>query len=202
MYLRRGPGDESFDCQLPAEARIELLEEIPPPPMYRLREIPAYRPVQEPPPEVFLRPPPPVSPPLPPVTPGAPGRRRGHPAAAPEYGYRWGVQFLLALLGQAVSTQVDGTQPQSRSVEVRRAAPAAGRRPQSVAGGSARSSDSGQPVRLLDGTTVRAFYQGELPSSAALPSQGRFIGEEWSTGNTSWIWIKPAGAHFASWVDP
>ena len=39
-YLRRGPGDESFDCQLPAEARIEL-EEIPPPRTYRLREIPA-----------------------------------------------------------------------------------------------------------------------------------------------------------------
>jgi len=36
IYWRRGPGDESFDCQLPAEARTELLEEIPPPQTYRL----------------------------------------------------------------------------------------------------------------------------------------------------------------------
>jgi hypothetical protein len=55
---------------------------------------------------------------------------------------------------------------------------------------------------LLDGTTVQVCYQGELPSSAALPRQGRFIGEEWSTGNTSWIWMTPAGVNFPSWVDP
>src|SRR6516162_3856893 len=59
-----------------------------------------------------------------------------------------------------------------------------------------------QPVRLLDGTTVQVCYQGELPSSAALPHQGRFIGEEWSTGNTSWIWMTPAGASFPSRIDP
>jgi len=55
---------------------------------------------------------------------------------------------------------------------------------------------------MPDGTIVEARYQGELPSSAALPPQGRFIGEEWSTGNTSWIWMTPAGAAFPSWVDP
>jgi hypothetical protein len=44
--------------------------------------------------------------------------------------------------------------------------------------------------------------QGELPSSAALPPQGRFIGEEWSTGSTSWVWMQPAGASLPSWVDP
>jgi hypothetical protein len=38
---------------------------------------------------------------------------------------------------------------------------------------------------MPDGTIVEARYQGELPSSAALPSQGRFIGEWWSIGNTS-----------------
>jgi len=37
--LRRGPCDESFDCQLPAEVRTELLE-IPSAQVYRLREIP------------------------------------------------------------------------------------------------------------------------------------------------------------------
>jgi hypothetical protein len=55
---------------------------------------------------------------------------------------------------------------------------------------------------MPDGTIVSASYQGELPSSASLPSQGRFIGEEWSTGDTSWIWMTPAGASFPSWVDP
>jgi hypothetical protein len=55
---------------------------------------------------------------------------------------------------------------------------------------------------MPDGSIVQASYQGELASSAALPARGRFIGEEWSTGNTSWIWMKPAGVSFASWVDP
>jgi hypothetical protein len=55
---------------------------------------------------------------------------------------------------------------------------------------------------MLDDTIVEAGYQGELPNSAALPPQVRFIGEEWSTGNTSWIWMTPAGASFPSWVDP
>jgi hypothetical protein len=59
-----------------------------------------------------------------------------------------------------------------------------------------------QPIRMPDGTVVQASYQGELPSSAALPARGRFIGEEYSTGNTSWIWMTPAGASFPSWVDP
>jgi hypothetical protein len=56
--------------------------------------------------------------------------------------------------------------------------------------------------RMPDGTVVQASYQGDLPSSAMLPSYGRFIGEEWSTGTTSWIWMTPVGASFASWVDP
>jgi len=55
---------------------------------------------------------------------------------------------------------------------------------------------------MPDGSIVWAVYQGELPSSAALPAQGRFIGEEWSTGSTAWIWMTPAGASFPSWVDP
>jgi hypothetical protein len=37
-------------------------------------------------------------------------------------------------------------------------------------------------------------------------NQGHFIGEEWLTGAGpnahDWIWLQPAGAHFASWVDP
>jgi hypothetical protein len=129
-----------------------------------------------------------------------------------------GFPMLIALLAQAVSTlstlssrPVDDTQPQSREREVRRALPPPVEvrralpvvpRALPVTSPVSSVSDSGQPVKLLDGTTVQAFYQGELPSSAALPVRGRFIGEEWSTGNTSWIWMTPAGASFPSWVDP
>jgi hypothetical protein len=101
------------------------------------------------------------------------------------------------------------TQP---TAEVRRAIPVETRRALPVA---PRAELVGAPVAvepqtgdwrnvtLLDGrTTVPACYQGELPSSAALPAQGRFIGKQWATGNTSWIWMTPAGASFPSWVDP
>ena len=93
-------------------------------------------------------------------------------------------------------------------VEVRRALPAV---PRALLVSRSRFSENApipapyaesQPVRMPDGTIVEARYQGELPSSAALPVRGRFIGEEWSTGNTSWIWLQPAGASLPSWVDP
>jgi hypothetical protein len=133
-----------------------------------------------------------------------------------------GFPILIGQLPQAVSTlrtlsgrPVDDTQPQSRPVEVRRAlpGPVEVRRalpvvpralPVTAPVSLAPDPQIGQwqPVRLLDGTTVQVCYQGELPSSAALPRQGRFIGEEWSTGNTSWIWMTPAGVNFPSWVDP
>ena len=122
-----------------------------------------------------------------------------------------GFLVLIGLLPQAISTlrtsssrPVDDTQPQSRPVEVRRALPPAVevRRalpavpqalPVTAPGFLDPDPAIGQwlPVRLLDGTTVQVCYQGELPSSAALPTRGRFIGEEWSTGNTSWIWMTP-----------
>jgi hypothetical protein len=50
---------------------------------------------------------------------------------------------------------------------------------------------------MPDGTIAEARYQGELPSSAALPPQGRFIGKEYSTGNTSWIWMTLAEGEFS-----
>jgi hypothetical protein len=55
---------------------------------------------------------------------------------------------------------------------------------------------------MPDGTVVQAFYEGQLNSSGELPARGRFIGEEYSTGDTSWIWMTPSGAAFPSWVDP
>jgi hypothetical protein len=132
-----------------------------------------------------------------------------------------GFPVLISLLANAVSTlsslsnrAVHESQPQSRPVEVRRALPPVEVRralpavPRALPVTAAENPPiptpyaESQPIRLPDGTIVEARYQGELPSSAALPPQGRFIGEEWSTGNTSWIWMTPAGASFLSWVDP
>jgi hypothetical protein len=115
-----------------------------------------------------------------------------------------GLPLLLARLS-------DNTQPQARPVEVRRALPAVEVRkalpavPRALPLTSTVSTVStGQwaSVRMPDGSWVRVSYQGELPSSAALPARGRFIGEQYSTGNTSWIWMTPAGSSFPSWVDP
>src|SRR6516165_11004477 len=48
IHFRRGTFDDPFDCQLPEEARTELLGEIPPPNPCRSREVPAYRPAPPP----------------------------------------------------------------------------------------------------------------------------------------------------------
>ena len=232
IYLRRGPGDE-FDCQLPAEARIEL-EEIPSRQTYHRRE-PALRPA--PPPQVFLRPPSPVSPPPPPevvyrapIPVPPPPAKRSHGAAV------IGTVAIVALFLYAMSHKGGSSSstaplesrsvfaPSSQPVEVRRALPAAVvevrralpvsvieiRRalpavPRALPVTSAASpvpNGQWQSVRFYDGSVVPVCYQGELPSSAALPAQGRFIGEEWSTGKTSWIWMTLAGTSFPSWVDP
>jgi hypothetical protein len=200
VYSHRGRREESFDCQLPPEARSEL-EGSPPSQTYR---------AQKPPP-----PPPAGSS----VTP-----RAARPVQS-ESGRGSGIWLLLGLLGlpillamlssPRVNETQSNTQPQSKTTEVRRALPppVEVRRalptvvrallvtaPESTV--SNPTSSQWQSVRFYDGTTVQACYQGELPSSAALPPRGRFIGEEWSTDNTSWIWMTPAGASFPSWVDP
>jgi len=129
-----------------------------------------------------------------------------------------GVVILLALWPRAPreSTLLARTPPPAQPVEVRRALPVEVRRalpavPRALLVSRSRFSENSplpapyapsQPVRMPDGTITEARYQGELPNSAALPPQGRFIGEEWSTGNTTWIWMTPAGANFPSWVDP
>jgi hypothetical protein len=86
-------------------------------------------------------------------------------------------------------------------VEVRKALPAVPRA-LPVTSANTVSNAQWQPIRMPDGTIVNVSYQGELPSSAALPPQGHFIGEAYSTGTTSWVWMTPAGATFPSWVDP
>jgi hypothetical protein len=191
VHFRRGTFDDQFDCQLPEEARTELLGEIPPPNPCRSRKIP-YRP----------------APP--------PAKRLGGAAVI-------GAIAIVALFLYAVS-RTDGPStftapPESRSVlpplpsqpvEVRRALPVEVRRalPTALRALPINSVPSVVPtvgwqsIRMLDGSIIPVHYEGELPSSAALPSQGRFIGEEYSTGNTSWIWTQPAGTNVASWVDP
>jgi hypothetical protein len=128
-----------------------------------------------------------------------------------------GVPLLFARLSEdkqpiasKLSTPVDREQTPLPSAEVRRALPVEVRRAlpvvlralpvNSVA--SAIPTDGWQPVRMPDGTVVNVSYQGQLPSSAELPPRGHFIGEEYSTGTTSWVWVTPAGATFPSWVDP
>ena len=206
VHFRRGTFDDQFDCQLPEEARTELLGEIPPPNPYRSREIPAYRP----------------APP--------PAKRSGDAAVIGSIAI---VALFLYAVSRTGGPSTSTAPPESRSVpsplrsqpvevrralpppvEVRRALPVvevrkalpAVPRALPVTSSASLVSDSQigqwQPVRLLDGTIMQVCYQGELPSSAALPLHGRFIGEEWTSGNTSWIWMTPVGASFPSWVDP
>ena len=87
-------------------------------------------------------------------------------------------------------------------VEVRKALPAVPRALPINSAPFAVPTVGWQSIRMPDGSIIPVHYEGELPSSAALPPRGRFIGEEYSTGNTSWIWMTPVGASFPSWVDP
>ena len=87
-------------------------------------------------------------------------------------------------------------------VEVRRALPRALRALPVNSVPSAVPTVGWQSIRMPDGSIIPIHYEGELPSSAALPLHGHFIGEEYSTGNTSWVWMTPAGTNVASWVDP
>jgi hypothetical protein len=208
VYFRRAPcDDKSFEGQLPARARSELLEEFPSRRTYRLQEsIPVPSPV-------FLRSPPLVSPlEPPPIRPGT-GRELGEPAPRRGVGIWWllaallGFPVLIGLLPHAPSSQpVYGTQSISRWVEVRRALPVANPEVRRALPALARafpveeqtipgSNGNWQAVQMPDGTIVEAAYQGTLPNAASLPAQGHFIGEEWRTGDTSWIWMTPAGAN-------
>jgi hypothetical protein len=214
---RRNSFDDQFERELPPEIRAELgasPQSINRPPV-RISETEAEneQALQWLKSQGYLRsavPAPPVPSPQPVAIPTASKPARG---CAP----RWsgtGIWWLLAaLIGLPLllARFSDNTQPQARPVEVRRALPAVEVRralpavPRALPVTSQTSTVSNtewQPIRMPDGSIVQASYQGELPSSAALPARGRFIGEEYSTGNTSWIWMTPAGASFPSWVDP
>ena len=64
------------------------------------------------------------------------------------------------------------------AVEVHKALPAVPHALPVTAPGSTVSNAEWQPVKMPDGSIVEARYQGEVPGSATLPPQGRFIGEE------------------------
>jgi hypothetical protein len=193
VYLRRGAFDEQFDCQLPEEARTELL--------YRIREIAAYQPGN---PNLPVRR----------IRKSAQEKRAVTAAARAVIGTIAIVVFLYAVLrtdGPSTSTARSVPTPilsppvevrRALPVEVRRALPAVPRALPVDLSANTVSNAQWQPIRMPDGTIVNVSYQGELPSSAALPPQGHFVGEAYSTGTTSWVWMTPAGANFPSWVDP
>ena len=189
VHFRPGTFDDQFDCPLPEEARTELLGRIPPPKPYRSREIPACEPA-----------PPPV--------------RRLRGAAAVIGAITIAALFLYAMSrtsGPSTSTAPPGIQSvpsqpvevrRALPVEVRRALPAALRALPVSSAALAVPAVGWQSIRMPDGSLIPAYYAGGLPSSAALPPRGHFLGEQWSTGTTSWVWMTPAGANFPSWVDP
>jgi hypothetical protein len=228
-YRRLEGFDEAFESELPPEIRRELEKPLPP-----INRWPARIPETEE--EItaaiawlesqgYLRPtapaavrPLPTRPPVVQAPKPAPPKRSSRSGG---WGIVWmviGGVFLWALLHNQ-SSQPSPLRagfnplrlvPEARQtpIDVRRALPVVPRA--ELVGGPAFSvPQTGQwhSVTLLDGrTVVQACYQGALNSPADLPAQGRFLGEEWSTGTGSsanqWIWLQPAGAHFASWVDP
>jgi hypothetical protein len=225
--LRPGPFAGSYECQLPTEARIELEEAFssrfreaphpPPKPRIRVRAVGRYIPEDLVPQEVvFLRPPPPVAAPRqvteppPPVLPLPPSVtppvvRPAQNESRGGNGGWWALAILVmvtGLLSQFSGHQ--GAQPQSRPVEVRRALPTVEVRKAlpltSVA--STIPQWGWQSIRMPDGEVVNVHYDGVLPSSAWLPSTGAYVGQEFSTGATSWVWMTARGANFPAWIDP
>jgi hypothetical protein len=210
--------DDQFERDLPPEIRAELgasPRSINRPPV-RIPETEAEieQAVQWLKSQVYLRSASPAAPPVPAPQPVAIPTAGKLAQDTPRRGS--GIWWLLAIIigmPLLLARLVDNTQPQPQArplevrralpaVEVRRALPAVPRALPVTSQTSTVSNTEWQPIRMPDGSIVQASYQGELASSAALPARGRFIGEEWSTGNTSWIWMKPAGVSFASWVDP
>jgi hypothetical protein len=172
----------------------------------------------EPPPEVvFLRPPPPaeaprqaVTPPPPPISPLPPSVTPpvARPAPSESRGGNGGWWALAILLGLPLLLLSrlghDGVQPQSRPVEVRRALPAVEvRKALPVTSAASTIPQWGwQSIRMPDGEVENVHYDGALSSSASLPSRGSYLGQEFSTGATSWVWMVARGTNFPAWIDP
>jgi hypothetical protein len=88
------------------------------------------------------------------------------------------------------------------AVEVRKALPVVPRALPVTAGNSTVSNTVWQSIQMPDGSFIGVRYMGELSNSAALPAHGDFIGQEYSVGSTSWIWMTRPGMTTPSWVDP
>ena len=209
--------DDSFEGELPPEIRTELFSgKIP---LYRSRRQPTRMPGNRSRTAVGrVRPPPPPDVPgpvgAPPPNTEAPRRGTARWWAAVIAGISLIAGILLAInqlpkqvifsppIDPAPSSPVVEVRRALPVVEVRRALPAVPRALLVSSQASTVSNTNWQAIRMPDGTIVQVSYQGELPRSAARPPRGRFLGEEYSTGNTSWIWMTPVGASFPSWVDP
>jgi hypothetical protein len=205
--------DTQFERRLPPEILTELEES--PPRIYLRPPPPTYRVAAQVPQEVFFRPAPPVSPPpqppprqtIPPLPPIIPtGAKPAQSAPRSGSGGWWLLAVIvgfLILVGHLPKRLQPATimSPQPW-VEVRRALPVAPRALPVTAQVSSVPTGWWQSIRMPDGSFIGVRYQGELASSAALPPQGHFIGEEYSVGTTSWIWMTRPGASLPSWVDP
>jgi hypothetical protein len=201
--------DEEFERALPADIRAELegTHLRPAPPTYRTS---TFTPTFTPPPPVTLRPPPPVSAPQPVTPPPIPPYVSKPAQNTPgRTGAGWWLLALVAGIAVLASHLPPKPQPQFQGIprqswtETRRALPAVPRAlPAGTVVVSADPARAWQAMRLPDGQIVPTCYQGRLESTARLPFEGRFIGEEWVVGSTPWIWALRPGASFASWVDP
>jgi hypothetical protein len=223
--------DQQFESELPAEIRRELEEPPPPVSRYPVRPPETEEEIQAA--IAWLRSRGYLPPPTVPVPSQVQGPKPVPPERSSRggWGLIWmiiGGFFLWALLHNSgsqpsASSAASGTvinplripAPQLRqatAVDIRRAVPVIPRAESvSVPVASPLNSHVNvgdwHSVTLLDGrTTVSARFEGWLVSSADLPNQGHFLGEEFATGSgphaNTWIWLQPAGAQFASWVDP
>jgi hypothetical protein len=155
---------------------------------------------------VYLRPPPPVTAPrqtvtlppsvTPPVARSAPSEPRGG------NGGWWALAILVMVTG--LLSLFSGHQGASRPVGVRRALPAVEvRKALPVTSAASTIPQWGwQSIRMPDGEIVNVHYDGALASSAWLPGQGTYIGQEYSVGPTSWVWMVARGTNFPAWIDP
>jgi hypothetical protein len=96
--------------------------------------------------------------------------------------------------------------PPPPMVEVRRALPVVPRAlPARAPEFNALNAENAhwRSIRFADGSVGQIYDEGLLSRTALLPAQGRFPGDAFAVvGGHYWIWMQPAGANVASWVDP
>jgi hypothetical protein len=58
------------------------------------------------------------------------------------------------------------------------------------------------PMLMPYGIEVLATYKGRLASEKMLPPSGNALGDIWVVGDTPWVWLFAPGAAHADWIDP